>query len=95
MRAFMDANLPPVTFIKEKPKPMSITGFEPGAIQARLAAIKQGAADRRTAAMAKLDGADAKLASVDEAIEQYAAKIEKEADDALQEFAEHTNGAPA
>lgn len=46
---------------------MSITGFEPGAIQAKL----------------------------DAAIEKIAAQIEKEADDALQEFAVHTNGGPA
>lgn len=73
---------------------MSITGFEPGAIQAKLASIKQKASERRAQSMAKLEDADAKLASVDSAIEQYAAQIEKEAADALQEFATHTNGGP-
>lgn len=77
----------------EQPQ-MSVTGLEPGSIGARIAAIKQNAATRRAAAMAKLDGADQKLASVDAAIVDYAAQLEKQADDALQEFAPHTNGAP-
>jgi hypothetical protein len=82
-------------FIKSETSAMSITGYAPGAIQAKLDALKQKAAERRSQSMAKLDGADAKLASVDTAIEAYAAQLEKEADDALQEFAVHTNGGPA
>jgi hypothetical protein len=80
---------------KKKVRLMSITGFEPGAIQARLDALKKRATARRAQSMSKLDAADAKVASVDYAIERVAAQIEKEADDAMQEFATHTNGGPA
>lgn len=73
---------------------MSLTGYEPGAIQARLDALKKNATARRQVALGKLDAADAKVASVDAAIERVAVQIEKEADDALQEFATHTNGGP-
>lgn len=78
-----------------KPIGTSLTGLQPGAIRAKLDALKLKAVERRAQAMAKLDGADTKLASVDTAIEQYAARIEKEADDGLAEFATFTNGGPA
>ncbi|MCK1479313.1 hypothetical protein IVB27_32385 [Bradyrhizobium sp. 197] len=73
---------------------MSITGYEPGTIQAKLADIKQKAADRRAASMAKLDAALAKTATVDDQLEAEASRIEKEADAALHEFAAFTNGSP-
>lgn len=81
--------------INQDLRDMSITGFQPGAIQAKLDEIKRQAAARRSVAMAKLDAANAKVATVDVEIEKIAAQIEKEADDALQEFATHTNGGPA
>jgi hypothetical protein len=77
---------------KTEVSPMSITGFEPGAIRARLDALKLKATTRRAGALGLLDAADAKLASVDAAIEAVAASVEKEAADALHEFAAHTNG---
>lgn len=73
----------------------SITGFEPGAIRAKLDELKTKARDRRAQSMAKLEAAHQKVASVDAEIEKVAAQIEKEADDGLQEFAEFTNGGPA
>lgn len=85
------------TAIPAKPsEPTSIlAGFQPGLIKARIDAIKQKAAERRTASLAKLDASAAKLESVDAAIELYAEKIEQQADAELQEFATHTNGGPA
>ena len=79
---------------KPKARPMTITGYEPGAISAKLAAIKQRAQMRRSDAFGKLEAADAKAATVDAELEKVAAAIEKEADDAMQEFAPHTNGGP-
>lgn len=74
---------------------MSITGYEPGTIQAKLAEIKQKAAERRRQSLDKLDAAFANTGKVDELIEAQAAQIDKETNDALQEFAQHTNGGPA
>jgi hypothetical protein len=74
---------------------MSITGYQPGSIKARLEDLKARSASRRAGAWDKVAAADAKAAGVDAQIEQVAAQIEKEADDALQEFATFTNGGPA
>lgn len=75
-------------------KPMSITGYQPGAIQQRLAALKAKNQDQRTAVLAKLDAAAAKGDEVNAQISKIADQASKEADDALQEFAQFTNGAP-
>jgi hypothetical protein len=91
----MEATIIEPNEFKQEPIGTSLTGLQPGAIRAKLDALKLKAAERRAQAMAKLDGADTKLASVDTAIEQYAARIEKEADDGLAEFATFTNGGPA
>ncbi len=74
---------------------MSVSGYEPGSIRARLDALKKAGKDRRDAAIAKLDEAGKKHEAVSEEIERVAGQIEKEADAALQEFAEFSNGAPA
>lgn len=74
---------------------MSISGYEPGAIRARLEALKKSGKDRRDQAIAKLDDAGKKHEAVSEEIERVAVQIEKEADAALQEFAEFSNGGPA
>jgi hypothetical protein len=74
---------------------MSISGYEPGSIRARLDALKKAGKDRRDAAIAKLDGAGKKHEAVSEEIERVAVQIEQEADAALQEFAEFSNGGPA
>lgn len=73
---------------------MSITGYQPGSIKAKLDEIKAKAASRREGAWSKVAAADAKAAGVDAQLERVAAQIEKEADDALQEFATFTNGDP-
>lgn len=73
---------------------MSISGYEPGAIRDKLASLKQAGKARRDAALAKLEDAGKKHEQVSEEIERVAAAIEKEADDAIQEFASFTNGAP-
>jgi ribosomal 50S subunit-associated protein YjgA (DUF615 family) len=74
---------------------MSISGYEPGAIKAKMAAIKERGKQRRDEAIAKLEGAGQKHEAVSEEIERIATQLEKEADDALQEFAESSNGPPA
>lgn len=74
---------------------MSISGYEPGSIRARLDALKKSGKDRRDAAIAKLDDAGKKHEQVSEEIERVASQIEKEADAAIAEFAEFTNGGPA
>ncbi|WP_316176166.1 hypothetical protein [Bradyrhizobium sp. SZCCHNRI1073] len=57
-------------------------------------ALKKAGKDRRDQAIAKLDEAGKKHEAVSEEIERVAGQIEKEADAALAEFAEFTNGAP-
>ena len=74
---------------------MSVSGYEPGSIRAMMDAIKQRGKERRDQALAKLAGAGQKHEAVSEEIERIAVAIEKEADDALQEFAGTSNGAPA
>lgn len=82
-------------FIRTENTKMSITGFQPGAIKAAIDAAKQNSQDKLSAAMAKLAAAQTKAQSVPDAINEVAAKMEKEADDALQELATFTNGGPA
>ena len=74
---------------------MSISGYEPGAIRAKLDALKKQGKDRRDQAIAKLDEAGKKHEDVSAEIERVAGQLEKEADAALQEFAEFSNGGPA
>lgn len=73
---------------------MSVSGYEPGAIRDKLNALKQHGKQRRDAALAKLEEAGQKHEHVSEEIERVAGQIEKEASDALQEFAEFSNGGP-
>jgi hypothetical protein len=82
-------------FIKTENTKMSISGYEPGAIRARLDAIKKAGKERRDQAIAKLDDAGKKHEEVSAEIERVATIMEKEADAALQEFSEFTNGGPA
>jgi len=81
-------------FIRTENTKVSITGFQPGAIRAAIDAAKQNSQTQLSAAMAKLQAAQAKAQTVPDAINQVAAKMEKEADDALQELATFTNGGP-
>ncbi len=74
---------------------MSISGYEPGSIRAKLEALKTAGKNRRDAALSKLDDAGKKHEAVSAEIESMASQIEKEADAAIAEFAEFTNGAPA
>lgn len=73
---------------------MSVSGYEPGSIRAKLEALKTAGKNRRDAALAKLDEAGKKHEAVSAEIETIAGQIEKEADDALAEFAQFSNGAP-
>jgi hypothetical protein len=75
-------------------KPMTISGFQPGAIRAALDAAKKKSQEELQAAMNKLAEAQAKAASVPDAIHKVAAQMHKEADDALHELATFTNGPP-
>ena len=81
-------------FIKTENTTLSITGYEPGAIRAKLATLKEDGRKRREQALAKLEDAGKKHEDVSAEIERGASQIEKEAEDALQEFASFTNGAP-
>jgi hypothetical protein len=92
--SWRDNQILEVQWTPQETKPMSVTGFEPGAIRAKLDGLKQKARDRRAQSMAKLDAAHEMVASVDAEIEKVAAQIEKEAAAGLQEFAEFTNGGP-
>lgn len=79
-------------FEAPRTKSMSISGYEPGSIKAKLEALKVAGKNRRDAALSKLDDAGKKHEAVSTEIEAIAGQIEKEADDALQEFAQFTNG---
>jgi len=81
--------------IPTKNTKMSISGYEPGSIRAKLEALKTAGKQRRDAALGKLDEAGKKHEAVSAEIEVIATAIEKEADDALAEFAQFTNGGPA
>ncbi len=75
---------------------MSITGLQSGAFQAKLAEMRQKIADKQAQALAKIDGTVTDgLARLEAAADGATAKAHKEIEDALQEFAEHTNGGPA
>lgn len=77
-------------------KPMSITGIQSGAFQAKLAEMRQKIADKQTEALTKIDGAVASgAAKMHAAVDGVIAKADKEVDDALHEFAQFTNGGPA
>jgi hypothetical protein len=82
-------------FIRTENTKMSISGYEPGAIRAKLEALKKNGKERRDAALAKLDDAGAKHEAVSAEIEKVATQIEKEADAAIAEFASFTNGGPS
>ena len=81
-------------FIRTENTKMSVTGYKPGAIKAALEAAKKQAQEELTAAMGTLSEAQVKAAEVPAAIKAVAGQIKKEAEDALQEFAEYTNGGP-
>lgn len=95
--AFVNSHLPPIVYANkteeqpsEKPK-MSITGLQAGAVKAAIQAAK----DRQAQSLTKLAGAASKVVSVSDAMDQVSTTMEKEADDALQELAQFTNGGPA
>jgi hypothetical protein len=75
---------------------MSFTGLQSGAIQAKLAELKQRVADSQAKGLAQVDAAaTAAVTQVEQAFAGVEAKIQKETADALQEFAQTTNGGPA
>lgn len=82
---------------KQEAKPtMSITGLQSGAFQAKLAEMKQRMVEKQNSALSRVDAATvAGHAKIDEAISGVEAKISKEIEDSLQEFAQFTNGGPA
>ena len=79
-------------FIKTENTRMSISGYEPGVIRDKLNSLKTSGKARRDAAIAKLEDAGKKHEQVSDEIERVASQIEKEADAAIAEFAEFTNG---
>jgi molybdopterin-biosynthesis enzyme MoeA-like protein len=87
------------SFVKpEKPeeKPMSITGLQEGAFQAKLAEMRKKIAETQLNSLSHMDSVvSAGTAKIEEAAKKAAAKAQKEIDDALQEFATMTNGGPA
>jgi hypothetical protein len=82
-------------FIRTGDTNMSITGFQPGAVKAAIDAARQRARDGQAKSMERLAAAGAKAAGVNDAIDQISSQIEREADDALAELAQFTNGGPA
>lgn len=77
-------------------KPMSITGLQSGAFQAKLAEMKKRFADKQNEGLARVDTAvEAGNAKIDQAVAGVEAKMNKEIEDSLQEFAQFTNGGPA
>lgn len=79
----------------ETPK-MSITGLQAGAFEAKLAQIKKTIADKQSQGLAKIDTTvAAEAAKLEAAVDGVTAKISKEVDDQLAEFAAYTNGGPA
>lgn len=81
-------------FVKTENTRMTVTGYQPGAIRAALEAAKKQAQDELAVAMGTLSEAQSKAAEVPAAIKAVAGQIKREAEDALQEFAQFTNGAP-
>lgn len=82
-------------FIKTENTKMSISGYEPGAIRDKLNALKAKTKQKRDEVLAKLDAAGSKHEAVSGEMEKMAAQMDKEADAALHELAEFSNGAPA
>ncbi len=82
-------------FIPTENIQMSITGLQSGAFQSKLAEMRQKIAEKQAQALAKIDGTVTDgLARIEAAAAGATAKATKEIEDALQEFAEHTNGGP-
>ena len=81
-------------FIRTENTKMSVTGYRPGTIKAALDAAKAEAKAELDAAMGTLKEAQVKAAEVPAAIKAVAGQIRREAEDALQEFAQYTNGVP-
>jgi hypothetical protein len=80
---------------KEKPD-MSITGLQSGAFKSLLADMKREIADAQIQGIADVKAAkDAAANDIKTAISGVREKIKTEVSDALQEFAEFTNGGPA
>jgi hypothetical protein len=93
MEQINNATQPPP--LPETPS-MSITGLQQGAIQAKLAEVRQKAQERLNQGLNKIGSAQEQgLAKVDQAVDGVVEKINKEVDDQLQEFAQYTNGGPA
>jgi hypothetical protein len=78
----------------EKPK-MSITGIEPGIFEAKIAEMKKKLADRLNGGLAKIDSAaEAGAVKMEAAVDGVVAKVDKDIEDKLAEFAQFTNGGP-
>lgn len=85
----------PIVQSAEKPN-MSVTGIQNGAFEAKLAEMRKKLSDRLTQGLTKIDtAAEAGAARMEAAVDGIVAKVEKEIDDKLQEFATMSNGGPA
>jgi hypothetical protein len=72
---------------------MSITGLTSGAFQAKLDEIRKRIADEQTKGLTQIDTAvTAGAAQMDAAVKDVTTKVQTEISDALQEFAQFTNG---
>lgn len=81
---------------KTEQKSMSITGIEPGIFEAKMAQMKKKLTDRLNGGLAKIDtAAEAGAVKMEAAVDGVVAKVDKEIDDKLAEFAQFTNGGPA
>lgn len=79
-----------------KETPVSVTGIQSGAFEAKLTDMRKKLADRLTKGLSKIDtAAEAGASKMDAAVDSVVAKVDKEIEDKLQEFATMTNGGPA
>lgn len=78
--------------IREEIEEMTISGIPAGSIKARIEAIKQRTQRNRMNALSELDLAARRHDKVDEQIRMLADQFDREASDAMQEFATETNG---
>lgn len=76
--------------------PMSVTGLQAGAFEAKLAEMKQKMVEKQNASLAKMDSAaETAAAKMEAAANGVVEKFEKGVEEQLAEFAQFTNGGPA
>jgi len=97
----IDANLDKIPLAESHNEPKraamsNLTGIQSGAFEAKLEAMRKKLSDRLSQGLTKIDGAaEAGAQRMEAAVDNVIAKVDKEIEDKLQEFATLTNGGPA